>query len=196
MRKARILHSGHLVISVLRKIHKTWLITRALVCRSVFSSSPPGCRSSASSRSCRAAPWCFAGWAPQCLAAASGRGPRSSRPPSAASTPHRNRANAPVWLLEVTVTSATHTQMILCDGMFSDHTAVQGWTGLELTAALECYKRFLRFLTLVIWLCDLRLCDTWMSDFPFPPTFVKIEVYNCFIIFLMNHITVNNLFSI
>lgn len=118
------------------QIHKTWLSTRALVCRSVFSSSPPGCRSSASSRSCRAAPWCFAGWAPQCLAGASGRGPRSSRPPSAASTPHRNRANAPVWLLEVIVTSARHTEMILCYGLFSDHTAVQDWTGLELTAAL------------------------------------------------------------
>lgn len=134
MRKAQILHNGHLFISVVRKYTKPdW--SHVLVCRSVFSSSPPGCRSSASSRSCRAAPWCFVGWAPQCLAGASGRGPRSSRPPSAASTPHRNRANAPVWLLEVTVTSATHTEMILCYGL-SDHTAVQGWTGLELTAAL------------------------------------------------------------
>lgn len=88
------------------QIHKTWMVTRALVYRSVFSSSPPGCCSSASSHSCRAAPWCFAGWAQQCLAGASGRDPRSSRPPSAASTPHRNRANAPVWLLDVTVTSA------------------------------------------------------------------------------------------
>lgn len=84
--------------------------TRKTVCwfvRSVFSLSRRGCCSSVLSHGCRAGPWCFAGWAPQYRAGASGRGPRSSRPPSAASIPHQKWATVRVWLLETTWTQVS-----------------------------------------------------------------------------------------
>lgn len=67
---------------------------------SVFSLSPPGCCFSALSCSCRVDAWCFAGWAARCRAAVWGKGPRSSKPPSAASTLRRKWEPAPVWSLK------------------------------------------------------------------------------------------------
>lgn len=54
--------------------------------------SPPGCRTGG--------PWCFAGWAGRCPAGVSGKGLRSSRPPSAASTPRQTWAIAPAASLK------------------------------------------------------------------------------------------------
>ncbi len=54
--------------------------------------SPPGCRTGG--------PWCFAGWAERCQAGVSGKGLRSSRPPSAASTPRQTPAIAPAASLK------------------------------------------------------------------------------------------------
>lgn len=69
-------------------------------CREMsVSSSPPGCRSFG--QNCRTGgPWCFAGWAGRCPAGVSGKGLRSSRPPSAASTPRQTWTNAPAASLK------------------------------------------------------------------------------------------------
>lgn len=63
------------------------------------SSSPPGCRSFG--QNCRTGgPWCFAGWAGRCPSGVSGKGLRSSRPPSAASTPRQTWTTAPAASLK------------------------------------------------------------------------------------------------
>lgn len=123
----------HSLLAASSYIHNTsWVMTSVTpvsVRLSVFRSSPPSCCFSVLSWSCTDAPWCFSGWVPRYRAGASGKGRHSSRPPSAASTPHRNRAAALVWLLETMLTRVSQNKQCLSDWLTRQNTASDWLTG-------------------------------------------------------------------